>query len=78
MAGKFEPRSSFRSSQTRPPKAEPDTDLPDIDFGFDSLRKDMEKFTTKFDGYMDAERLDALNARNEHRTRLADIQGKNR
>lgn len=75
MATAFEPRTSFRGSQTRPPGTSAADTLPDVDFGFEDLRKRMVSFTSRFDDFIAEGRKNVLAERNEHRSRLAELQG---
>lgn len=49
--------------------------LPSINFGFDELRERMAAFTERFDTFIAAGRQRVLVERNEHRKRLAELEG---
>jgi kinetochore protein Spc25, fungi type len=61
-------------SQSRPRFA--DT-LPPTNFGFDDLRERMNKFTLRFDAFIERERKRVLDERNRFRMDVAELQGKN-
>ena len=49
--------------------------LPAINFGFDELRERMALFTDKFDKFIANGRQRVLTERNEHRKRVAELEG---
>ena len=49
--------------------------LPSINFGFDDLRARMAAFTDHFDTFIAQGRQRVLTERNEHRKRLAELEG---
>lgn len=53
----------------------PLTQLPNVDFQFDDLRRRMADFTTKFDAYIERGRKQVLAERNEFRARLSELNG---
>lgn len=50
--------------------------LPSIDFGFDDLRDRMNKFTARFDAFIEQGRKRLLEERNQFRMNVAELQGK--
>ena len=78
MAALFE--SSISASVIKPPLASATApsmadSLPDINFGFDELREQMEHFTEKFDAFIADGRKRVLDERNEYRRRMAELEG---
>jgi kinetochore protein Spc25 len=70
--------SSTMRHQLPPTTAKTTADiLPKIDFGFDDLRDRMAKFTLRFDQFIDEGRKRVLEERNQFRSRVAELQGKN-
>lgn len=49
--------------------------LPNINFGFDELRDRMNKFTVKFDAFIEQGRKRVLEERNQFRMNVAELQG---
>ena len=49
--------------------------LPSINFGFDELRDRMNKFTIKFDAFIEQGRKRVLEERNQFRMNVAELQG---
>lgn len=50
--------------------------LPNINFGFDELRERMAQFTDKFDTFIANGRQRVLQEKNDHRKRIAELEGK--
>ncbi|KAH7366788.1 chromosome segregation protein Spc25-domain-containing protein [Plectosphaerella cucumerina] len=74
MASAFEP--SMSSSLSKPPMAGPsiaDT-LPSINFGFEELRERMNKFTVKFDAFIEQGRKRVLEERNQFHMSIAELE----
>jgi kinetochore protein Spc25 len=66
------------SSLSKPPMAGPsiaDT-LPSINFGFEELRERMNKFTVKFDAFIEQGRKRVLEERNQFHMSIAELEGK--
>ncbi|KAI9753466.1 MAG: kinetochore-associated Ndc80 complex subunit spc25 [Chaenotheca gracillima] len=73
----FEP--SLSSSIVRPPLASADApsmaeSLPNINFGFEDLRDRMNKFTIRFDEFIEKGRKRVLEERNQFRMNVAELQ----
>ena len=73
--------TSLSASVIRPPYASADApsmadSLPNINFGFEELRERMARFTKKFDAFISDGRQRVLAEHNEHRKRLAELEGK--
>lgn len=49
--------------------------LPSTEFGFESLRERMSRFSMKFDGFIEQGRKRVLEERNEFRMNVAELQG---
>ena len=49
--------------------------LPSINFGFDELRDRMNKFTIKFDAFIEQGRKRVLEERNQFRMNVTELQG---
>lgn len=49
--------------------------LPSVNFGFDELRERMNKFTGRFDAFIERERRRVLDERNQFRMNVAEFQG---
>ena len=77
MSTTFEP-SAFSSSHGRQSMAPvpQSADLPNINFGFDDLRDRMNKFTAKFDAFIEQGRKRVLEERNQFRMNMAEIEGR--
>ncbi|KAH6678879.1 chromosome segregation protein Spc25-domain-containing protein [Plectosphaerella plurivora] len=74
MASAFEP--SMSSSLSKPPMMGPsiaDT-LPSINFGFEELRDRMNKFTIKFDAFIEQGRKRVLEERNQFHMNIAELE----
>ena len=80
MSTMFEPllsTSTMRaplSSAVAPSMAD---SLPNINFGFEELRDRMNKFTVKFDAFIEQGRKRVLEERNQFRMNVAELQGMN-
>lgn len=77
MSTTFEPTLSHRApyqSALAPSMAD---SLPSINFGFEELRDRMAKFTVKFDSFIEAGRKRVLQERNDFRSNVAEMKGKN-
>jgi len=75
MASVFEP--SLSSSLAKPPAAGPSAadSLPSINFGFEELRDRMNKFTVRFDAFIEQGRKRVLEERNQFHMNIAELQG---
>ncbi|OAA67895.1 kinetochore protein spc25 [Niveomyces insectorum RCEF 264] len=74
MGTVFEPSMST-SRQTLGPAGPSMVDqLPSIEFGFDSLRERMARFTVKFDAFIEQGRKRVLEEHNQFRMNLAELQ----
>lgn len=65
------------SSPSKPPMMGPsiaDT-LPSINFGFEELRDRMNKFTIKFDAFIEQGRKRVLEERNQFHMNIAELEG---
>jgi hypothetical protein len=74
----FEP--NFSGSLGRPPIMSADApsmadSLPNVNFGFDDLRDRMNRFTARFDDFIEKGRKRVLEERNQFRINVAEIQG---
>jgi kinetochore protein Spc25 len=49
--------------------------LPNVNFGFEELRDRMNKFTVKFDAFIEQGRKRVLEERNQFRMNVAELQG---
>ena len=49
--------------------------LPSTNFGFDELRERMNRFTMRFDAFIERERKRILDERNKFRMDVAELQG---
>lgn len=49
--------------------------LPNINFGFDDLRERMNKFSTRFDAFIERGRKRVLEERNQFHMRMAELNG---
>lgn len=76
-AAAFEPSlSSSQYRQTMAPVGPSVADtLPSTDFGFDDLRDRMNKFTARFDAFIEQGRKRVLEERNQFRMNVAELQG---
>lgn len=77
MSTAFEPSlSSSIGRQTMAPAGPSVADtLPNINFGFDDLRDRMNKFTARFDAFIEQGRKRVLAERNQFRMNVAELQG---
>jgi kinetochore protein Spc25 len=78
MATLFEP--SLSSSAMRPPLSSAHApsmadSLPSINFGFDDLRDRMQKFTVRFDTFIEAGRKRVLEERNQFKMNVVELHG---
>lgn len=51
------------------------TQLPQVEFNFEDLRRRMADFTVKFDAFIERGRKRVLEERNEFRARLGELNG---
>ncbi len=72
--------SSLSTSAMRPPLSSADApsmadSLPSVNFGFDELRERMNRFTVRFDEFIDKGRKRVLEDRNQFRMNIAELMG---
>jgi hypothetical protein len=75
MATAFE--SSLSASALRPSADAPSMadSLPSVQFGFDDLRERMNRFTARFDAFIEQGRKRVLEERNQFRMNIAELRG---
>ena len=72
----FEPsRSSSMHRQSLAPAPSIADTLPNINWGFDDLRDRMDKFSARFDVFIEQGRKRVLEERNQFRMNMAELKG---